>query len=204
LKSYPEIQHGIRRGVRIYAFDKLDGSNVRVEWTRKRGFTKFGKRNGLIDDSNEFLPEAPKLIQEKYEDDLCRIFKAQRWEQATAYFEFFGENSFAGNHEHELHDVVLFDVTVFKKGFLEPNRFLRLFGDLDIPALLYQGNFTSDIERQVREGTLPGMTFEGVVCKGSWDKKKGRPLMFKYKSEKWINQLRAYCGGNEALFRKML
>lgn len=35
--DYPEIY--------IYAFDKLDGSNIRFEWSRKRGFYKFGTRN---------------------------------------------------------------------------------------------------------------------------------------------------------------
>lgn len=204
MKPYPSIPGGVRHGVPVYVFDKLDGSNIRVEWTRKRGFWKFGRRNGLIDDTNPWLPEAPALFMAKYADDLYRIFREQRWEQATAFMEFWGPSSFAGNHEEETHDVTLFDVSVHRKGFLEPRMFLRLFGDLDHPRLLHHGNFTCDMQEQVAAGTLDGVTFEGVVAKGAWDRKAGRPLMFKWKSQAWINKLRAYCGENDELFQRLL
>lgn len=47
------------------------------------------------------------------------------------------------------------------------------------------------------------MTFEGVVAKGAWDRKKGMPLMFKWKSLAWLKKLRDVCGEDEVLFRKL-
>jgi hypothetical protein len=45
MKQYPEILHYSRGhfGEPVIAFEKLDGSNIRLEWQRKRGFFKFGR-----------------------------------------------------------------------------------------------------------------------------------------------------------------
>jgi hypothetical protein len=40
MKEYPSIDREIRFGEPIYAFDKLDGSNIRAEWNKKRKFWK--------------------------------------------------------------------------------------------------------------------------------------------------------------------
>ena len=47
MKQYPSISHDIR-SVQAYAFDKLDGSNIRAEWHPKKGFWKFGSRTRLL------------------------------------------------------------------------------------------------------------------------------------------------------------
>lgn len=194
MKSYPHLPgwSGVG-GLPVYVFDKLDGSNVRVEVDRKGNLTKYGKRDGLLDDLTPFLKEAETLIPDKYGDAIARIVRDQRWERATFYFEFHGPSSFAGWHAAEQHTVTLFDVAPHKKGFLEPREFLRLCGHLDHARLLHQGNFTKDIADSVSNGTLEGMTFEGVVCKGAWDRKLGMPLMFKWKSWAWLNRLRGVC-----------
>jgi hypothetical protein len=44
MKTYPSISRDIV-GQPIYAFDKLDGSNIRAEWSKKNGFHKFGSRD---------------------------------------------------------------------------------------------------------------------------------------------------------------
>jgi len=200
MKSYPSIQGGVRKGVPVYVFDKLDGSNVRVEWTKKAGFHKYGRRNGLLDDSNAVLKrEVPDLIQEKYGELLEEIFLRQKWKKVTAFFEFHGPNSFAGYHEDEEHTVTLLDVAVLRQGFLEPRDFVKLFRYVDIPKILHQGNFTDDLAHQIAEGTLEGMTFEGVVAKGGFDRKAGRPLMFKWKNRAWLERLRGDCK-NQAEF----
>lgn len=207
MKSYPSIPGDILRGTPFYIFDKLDGSNVRAEWTRKRGLHKFGKRNGLLSsdwDPTPFLSEAPDLMREKYGDDIARICRSNRWDKATFYFEFFGPNSFAGWHVEEEHDVVLFDVAVHRKGFLSPKQFLKNFGDLHTAELLHYGNFTLDLQQQVEEGVLEGMTFEGVVCKGQKSTKKGSmPMMFKRKNVAWIQRLRERCGEDTKLFERL-
>jgi hypothetical protein len=204
VKEYPTISPSKQYGVSVYGFDKLDGSNVRAEWDRKKGFWKFGKRHGLLDDSNPHLTLAESLIQDTYGSILGKIFKDERWTEATAFFEFWGSQSFAGSHvEGDDFRVTLFDVSVLKKGFLEPRAFLKLFKDVPHAGLLFQGNFNHEVEQEIREGRLEGMTFEGVVCKGACVS-PGRPLMFKVKSQAWFDKLKDYCKGDEALFERLL
>jgi len=156
METYPTIDWKPLRGARyIYAFDKLDGSSVRTEWTRKRGLQKFGRRTGLLDDSTPFLPEAAGLIQNRYGDDINRIFRKMRLQRATAFFEFHGASSFAGTHIAEPHTVTLIDVGMHRQGILEPKLFLRHFGDLDHAALLHQGRFNRELEERVRSGPAP-------------------------------------------------
>jgi len=193
MKPYPPIPRGVRKGTHVYVFDKLDGSNVRVEWTRKNGFNKFGRRNGLLDDSHAMLKrEVPDLIRDKYGDLLEEIFRKQRWQKVTSYFEFHGPNSFAGYHEDEEHTVTLLDASVHRQGFLEPREFLKVFRYVDLPKLLHQGNFTADLKQAISDGTLEGMTFEGVVAKGPCVS-PGLPLMFKWKNLAWLQRLRCDC-----------
>lgn len=202
MKTYPSIPKHITSNIHIFAFTKLDGSNVRAEWDRKKGFWKFGRRKGLLDDSNEFLPEAEGLIKAQ-EEVLSEIFRKQRWTKATAFFEFWGEHSFAGLHEHEPHQATLIDLTVYKKGFMVAKDFVKLFGDVCAPVL-YRGLADEEFVKSVRSGTLEGMSFEGVVCKGPWDRKKGRPLMFKVKNQAWIDRVKARYGNDEKILQHLL
>lgn len=202
MKQYPSMTAEIRRGLPVYAFNKLDGSNIRAEWSRKNGFYKFGSRKCLIDETHP-LGEAKELIRTKYEDDLSKAFRDARLDRVIAFFEFFGENSFVGQHVDEEHDVVLFDMNLYKKGILPPVEFLRLVGHLHIPEILHHGNVTQEFEESVRSSTLEGMAFEGVVCKAKNPKRTPLPLMFKIKSRAWLDRLRAYCSGDEELFRRL-
>jgi hypothetical protein len=203
MKDYISISRDVQYGLPIYAFDKLDGSNVRVEWTRKNGFCKFGSRNRLIGSDQPFLSEAIDLMKQ-YEADLTRIFKDQRYESAVAFFEFFGKNTFAGHHIEEPHDVVLFDVAPYKKGILPPKEFLELFGELKIASLLYVGNANHPFVDSVKDGTLQGLSCEGVVCKTKNPKNGYPPLMFKIKTLQWIQRLEDYCKGDQKLFSQLL
>lgn len=202
MKSYPSISKEIQH-VQGYAFDKKDGSNVRCEWNKKKGFHKFGSKTQLIATDQLFLHEAPDLIKAKYEKQMHDIYVKERYEEATAFFEFHGPSSFAGVHQIEQHDVTLFDVNVYKRGILYPAEYLKLFGHLDICQLLYRGNPNEEFVRAVKESTLEGMTEEGVIFKAP-NGKTPMPLMFKIKSVRWIDRLRAFCAGNERLFNELL
>jgi len=202
MKRYPTIPKDINRSIDVYAFDKLDGSNIRAEWTRKaKVFSKFGTRKRLLDKNEKPLGEACNLIIEKYQADLTKIFVKERWEKVICFFEFFGENSFAGNHEDEPHNVILFDVNPHKKGILRPKEFLSKFAHLDIPELLYHGKANREFQEQVTSATLPGMTFEGVVCKSNI---KHNPITFKIKNARWIKKLKEMYKGNDALIEELL
>jgi hypothetical protein len=202
MKSYPSISTKLER-TKIVTFDKLDGSNIRAEWSRKKGFYKFGSRNHLIDRNEPILGEAVDLIVENYQEQLSSIFFAKKWERAVAFFEFYGENSFAGSHEEEEHKVTLIDVNVYKRGMIEPLHFIELFEDVGIPKVLYKGVLTEELVTSVKKGTLEGMTFEGVVCKYHNQKNK-IVRMFKIKNRSWIDQLIVKCDGSDALFRRLV
>lgn len=192
---------------------KLDGSNIRAEWSRKKKGTKatwrFGRRHGLLDDTNLFLPEAEGLIRDECCDQLERIFWDHRWERATAFFEFRGENSFAGHHQNEEHTVTLLDVAVYKKGLLEPSKLYKLFAGLPMPELLYRGQLSPEEEQalveQIVSGDHPGVTSEGAVFKSAhFERKRGGPLMFKVKTEAWKERLREFVGGDEYKYKALL
>lgn len=70
-------------------------------------------------------------------------------------------------------------------------------------TLLYKGRIADDFVTSVRTGSLPGLTFEGVVGKGPFLQKEGGPVQFKIKTQAWLDKLRNYCGSDEALFERL-
>lgn len=202
METYPTIPTLVSND-RIIAFNKLDGSNIRAEWTRKNGFSKFGTRRRLLDASEPMLGEAIGLFEGKYADDLSRIFRKVQMMKATVFFEFHGSNSFAGFHEEEAHDVTLFDIHNYKQGLLTGSEFLDLVGDkVETAEVLYRGKANADFIQEVRDGTLDGMTFEGVICKGGRDNRR-RPINFKIKSEAWLQKLKDKYPEDDAMFEKL-
>jgi hypothetical protein len=203
MKEYPSILKDIVN-VPVYSFNKLDGSNIRSEWSPKKGFYKFGSRTRLLDETDPMLGSSLDIIRAKYEKDLSDIFKKQRYLSVTCFFEYWGPRSFAGQHHPEdQKTATLFDINPYKKGILMPDEYLKHFGHLDIAQMLYHGNPNSDFIDMVKNGTLPGMTFEGVICKSKFNKKTPQPLMFKIKSLAWLEKLKLHCAGDENLFKQL-
>jgi hypothetical protein len=202
LKTYPTIRYFQPSdiGKSITAFQKLDGSNIRAEWNRKRNFYKFGSRNHLISESDVPLGEAVRLIREQ-EEELNKILLSTKMESAVCFFEFWGENSRFGQHQKELHHCTLIDISLFKKGYLVPGEFIELFSKT--APVLYQGLLSESFVQSVKDGTLEGLGSEGVVCKGALDKKTGQPFMVKLKRQSWFDELRKFCGGDEKKFKEL-
>lgn len=203
MMQYPSIDREYIKDIHIYAMDKKDGNQIRVEWSAKRGFYKFGSKTQLIDKNAPIFGESVNLFLNKYEDDLSKIFKDLRWRNVVCFCEFYGENSFAGSHKEEQHDIVLFDISV-DDAILEPRDFLERFEHLHIPTLVYSGNSDEAFIDAVRNSKIEGITNEGVVCKGPWDKKRNTPIMFKIKTNAWIEQLKKHCNGNMDLMARLL
>jgi hypothetical protein len=203
MKTYPSIPKDIRKDLSVYAFDKLDGSNIRAEFSRKKGFWKFGSRRVLINEDTEKLGEAVTLIKATFERDVTDIMKKSKLEKGVFFFEFYGENSFAGNHPVEEHRVTIIDVDIFKKGIMPPDVLIKTFGHLDLAKVLYHGKVNSQLIDSVRHGTLDGMTFEGVICKANNPKRTMRPIMFKIKNQAWLDKLKSFCGDDAELYRKL-
>lgn len=206
MKTYPSIPTWLhsKTDISIVAFDKLDGSNIRGEWSKKNKFYKFGTRHRLLGEDEKPVGEAISLIKSKYEKQLSDIFAREHYESAVVFFEFFGEHSAFGQHTNEQHNVVLFDVAPYKQGILEPRKFLKTFGHLDIPNIVYEGWFNHNFAVSVINKTLDGITCEGVVCKGANDKKTRQPVLFKIKTNEWLEKLKQYCAGNIKLFNELI
>jgi hypothetical protein len=176
MESYPSISSVPLIGVFVFAFDKLDGSQIRAEWSKKRGFYKLGSRKQLIADNN-FL-----------------VFAKERWDRALAFFELHGPNSFAGSHDpNDTLDLTLFDVAHPKKGLMPPKAFVKAMKDLDTPRVVDRGMVTDDFITDIRTGPLR----EGVVCKWA----KG---MFKIKTDDWISRVKERYRKDPAKLRELL
>jgi hypothetical protein len=189
MKTYPAIPRNFFEIKNAYIFDKLDGSNLRFEWTRKRGFHKYGTRKRLFDETDIVFGRAVELFHNTLADDLERIFRAQRWEKATAFAEFYGPNSFAGYHDpRDVHQLTLIDICQYKYGFLNPKDFVKFFGHLDTAQLLDRTNWTRGYIDRVWDGEIEGVSFEGVVAKAGGGNKAIRA---KAKTRAWIEKVKA-------------
>lgn len=191
MREYPSIPRQINRQDRVYVFDKIDGSNVRAEWRNDRGFWKYGTRRGLMDrQSDPILGQSIDLMLE-HEDGITSVCQKKGYEKVTCFFEFAGPYSFAGQHDpDDDFEVHLFDVWPKREGsIINPDDFLDLFGHLDIPEPLYYGRLNDSIVDSIRDGSLDGMTYEGVVCKSPTRDDHSHPDMFKIESDAWLDEV---------------
>lgn len=196
MKLYDTIDYyGDNWGLPIIAFDKLDGSNLRFEYSQKRGFYKFGTRNMMIDETNEPFGFAIKIFMDKYAEPLTKIFKSKEYRSILSFVcfaELVGTKSAFGQHEfnNDTFDIVLFDVAQYKKGFVPPRQFVKDFGHTGIPKIIYEGNLTKEFVQRVQDNEF-GLT-EGVICKGVTKTKKGVDNIYscKIKTQEWLDRLR--------------
>jgi hypothetical protein len=172
--EYPEISCSSKAPRKpCIAFEKNDGSNIRVKYTQKRGFDLFGSRTQLFDRSHPFLGEAIDIFKRDFDGPLTAMVK-DNWpneREVVVFLEFLGDQSFAGVHvPGDPKRLVLFDIMVghkFRK-FLLPQEFDKLAGNTLYQHLtakiIYRGNLTDQFIKDVREGKYS--VKEGVVCKG--------------------------------------
>lgn len=197
MKSFQTIEYyGDYWGLPIIAFDKLDGSNLRFEYSQKRGFYKFGTRNMMIDENHEQFGFAINLFKEKYEEQITHVFKGKEYRNTLSFLcfaELIGTKSAFGQHEfnNDIFDVVLFDVSAYKKGLVPPKQFVKDFGPLGIPRVVYEGNLNKELVQRVKSNEF-GLS-EGVICKGVVQTKKGNDNIYycKIKTDDWFSRLRA-------------
>lgn len=206
MKSFDTIDYyGKHWGLPVYAFDKLDGSNLRFEWSPKRGFYKFGTRNNMIDRSQEQFGFAIDLFLNKYGDGLEKVFKTERIyrnaQNFVCFAELVGTKSEFGWHDYgnDVFDITLIDVNQFKVGLIPPKQFIDDFAHLGIPEVLYHGNLNKEFVKTVKANAIEGYNMaEGVICKGVTPTKKGGDSLYycKIKTDDWMDRLRAR-GGDE-------
>lgn len=210
MKEYPSIigagRHTAPKNLPCIAFYKYDGSNLRFEWDRKKGWHLFGTRTRLFDKSDPEYGCAIDIFLNKYASDLEQIFKKEKHffgaKEIICFAEFFGPYSFGGQHQedhpavilggckdkNEPKDIVLFDVNVHKKGFLTARQFVNFFSGITVAQVVYEGNLNQQFIQDVREGKYP--VFEGVVCKGLVGKAPHGIWMAKIKTNKYLEELK--------------
>ena len=208
--SIPNIKDdGTLLGKDIWAFNKLDGQNFCVSYIPKTGeFRNFGSKTQMVDETSDQFGDAVKYFKSSnFPRVLPRIVKENSGkrgifngiQEITFFFEWYGENSFAGRHEEgDSLRLSLIDVFLKKKGYLEPGDFYKLFvepRELDNPELIYHGKLTKDFIRDIwenRVGDSEAMfpeVKEGVVCKNTSLLKGQRLPKAKFKTKWWINKL---------------
>lgn len=201
MKQYPKIEH-IKDiiGMEAIVFDKLDGSNLRFEWNRKRGWFKFGTRRNLMDKEYPELGLGIEIFLNKYGEDLSKIFvdRYKKVDSFVVFCEFLGKNSFAGSHlKDDEKDVVLFDVNGYKMGLISPYEFVENFGNLHIPKVIHNGKISKNLIDSIRNNNF-GLS-EGVIVKGV----NGKDVwMTKIKTKDWINRIKSKFNENELLIFK--
>lgn len=207
MKEYPHIQGSSKApSEHCVAFCKYDGSNLRAEWSRKRGWYKFGSRTQMIDLNHPVFGNGISIFLSKYGESLEKILIENKdyrnRESAIAFFEFLGNQSFAGIHvESDPKDVILFDINIHKLGILGPTEFRKHFGHLDIPEVVYEGNLNEIFKESIRTGSIgfssdrkiKNRIWEGVVCKGG----SGHKLwMAKIKTDEYKKALQELFSGD--------
>jgi len=197
MKQYQTINYyGDNWGLDVLAFDKIDGSSLRFEYSHKRGFYKFGTRGMMIDESHDVFGFAVKIFLDKYAAELTKVFKTKDYRDIQSFVcfaELFGPKSAFGQHEfgNDVFDVVLFDVDRYKKGMVPPKQFVKDFGPIGITKVVYEGNLNKELVQGVKRNDF-GLK-EGVVCKGLIKTKKGVDNIYscKIKTDEWFERLRA-------------
>jgi hypothetical protein len=190
MKAYPSIPRqpkGKQGDRRMHLFDKLDGSNLRFEWSRRDGWFRWGSRHQVIDETHPSLGGGFALFRERLAEPIERVARTERWDALVAFAELFGPGSLGGQHvAEEPKHLVLFDVAPYRRGMIGPARFLELFGTLDVPAYLGELVWNDELVARVRRGELPGVTFEGIVGKAG----DGHSLvMAKAKTDAWVRRI---------------
>jgi hypothetical protein len=170
---------------------------LELNGVKKRGFYKFGTRKWMIDESHPQFGEAVTLFLEKYNEGLSEVFKSKSYREIRSFVvfaEYFGENSFAGYHiPEDKKDIVLFDVSMYQKGWIKPKDFITDFSHLGIPRVIYHGNFNKKLIQDVKHGVYD--VKEGIMVKGL-RRTKGDELvwMVKIKTDWWLNKLKHTLG----------
>lgn len=206
--SIPRIQDdGSLKGEMVVGYNKLDGQNFCAVYNyRKKTWGPYGSRTVTVDENSEQFGDVVKFFNESgYKDILANTVKAfsgkrdvfNGVDEVTFFFEWYGENSFAGKHqEGDEMNLALIDVALKKKGYIEPKDYELCFrGWVKIPELIYSGPLTNEIIQKVQNNdwTQPDcwnpLVREGVVFKRSTLMKGQRRPSVKVKTKWWLEKL---------------
>lgn len=207
--SIPRIQDdGTLKNEIVWGFNKLDGQNFCVTYKPKHKiWGPYGSRTRTVDENDEQFGWTVKWFQNSNYKPILENLVANNSgkkqvfngiDEITFFFEWYGENSFAGRHqEGDEMRLALIDVFLKKKGYMTPKDYYQIFNDhgVELPELIYTGPLSSEIIERVHENewTQEGADFpnvkEGVVFKRSTMMKGQRRPSVKVKTKWWLNKL---------------
>lgn len=161
MKQYPSIPRATGQDFRefpAHVFDKLDGSNLRFEWNRKRGWHKQGTRHRLFDLSDPDFGKAIPLFTSSWAEALDRKFTEDRVEQALVFFEYWDITCLGGRPADPPGEkrLTLFDVNLHRRGFVPPLEFVREYSKLgDTARYLGEVKWTRSFVGRVYNNDIP-------------------------------------------------
>lgn len=198
----------------IFAFNKYDGQNFAVKYNAKsKKFDCFGSHKRLVDENDEQFGNAIKLFKDNIAEELLILIKKNTSKhkifegisEITFYFEYVGEHSFCGKHDiNDKMHLILIDVFLKKKGYLEPLDFIDFTNNSNIESaeVIFIGKLNKEFIQSIQENVwfdenakYPTVK-EGVVCKRSHRKKGQRLPKVKIKTFWWLNEIKKYYPNN--------
>ena len=189
MKTFPSIRQS-RKPFKAHIFDKLDGTNLRFSWNKKERWYEYATRTRPLPADHKLYQIGYEIFLNKFADKIVSVASRNNWKRLDVFFEFYGENSFAGRHYlNEKQTISMIDLAPNTRGFLNPLEFLELFNDLNIASYLGEADWNEDYIEAVRTGLVEGITFEGVVAKA-----ENKQRMAKAKTQKWIDKVIAEYG----------
>jgi hypothetical protein len=203
--AYPKIPDTLNCPLKqCIAFEKIDGTNLHFVWTPQDSFHSFGTRRDRYPYNDagfaQFSQAHPGLDGIKAAfvavEQALDAYLLDNPNYATAadseviiFAELIGKRSFAGSHHVEDEKkLIIFDVQV-GGAMLPPEQFIRDFAAFPLPKVVFQGKFTGQLFKDVRDDKFK--VNEGVVVKGVVN---GQVYMAKIKTEAYLQKLKEKFG----------
>ena len=197
MKTYPSILSYKIAPLNFdaYTFCKLDGRSMRAEWTKKRGWFKFGSREVLFDESELHLGRALPAFRDKLAEPLTKLAIDQRYESLVVFVEAWVPGTTAGIWPaHSPLEVAVIDLAPNAKELIAPRPYFKLMEKYDIAhaALICYKRWNQPFVERVRAcGLVTSQSDEGVIGKSGEGKKL---IMRKAKTQAWTDRVRAFYG----------
>ena len=201
MQEYPSILKTTMPQGDLYTFDKLDGANLRFEYSKQAGFYKFGSRTRLFDETDQVLGGAVALFRDGLERELVRIAQRGHWDRAVIFCEYWGPDTLGGiNSGIVANRLTPFDVWLPDTGMLEPRLFVKRFGSLGprfYGIQVWNREFLDEVLRGEFDGAFEGVVGKRITRKPT--KKRRGPKLgeksnwagYKAKTQRWIDAIRA-------------
>lgn len=204
--EYPSIdtigKTTIEKGSSCWGFVKYDGSNLRFEWSKSKGFHKFGTRTGRFGVDDPDFGGAIELFQDELAAPCIELLRS--WDKralnqsgrAVVFAEYFGPSSFAGTHlKGEAMRLKAFEAHVEGVGYVSPKDWTDLTqGRTGFAQSLGQLSYGADLARQVWEQQWKGpeldhgqKIWEGLILKTGHS---GAPRRIKLKTQQWMDAIK--------------